>query len=129
MTAQCLCNSIQEVPTPQIKKTDDIKVRKNSAVNIQKKGHQNYLVAFFYSSLARKGIFNVVLPWLHFFRKKSASKVCSSGSAARYVQWGKSFSEVKIRYLKLRPSMFLSLCRLINMCYFDEILNLWTSFN
>ena len=70
MTAQYLCNSIQEVHTPQIKKPDDIKVRKNSAVNIQKKGHQNYLVAFFYSSLARKGIFNVVLPWLHFFRKK-----------------------------------------------------------
>ena len=57
------------------------------------------MVAFFYSSLARKGIFNVVLPWLHFFRKKSASKVCSSGSAARYLHWSKSFSEVTIEYL------------------------------
>ena len=34
-----------------------------------------------------------------FFRKKSASKVCSSGSAARYLHWSKSFSEVTIEYL------------------------------
>ena len=37
-----------------------------------------------------------------FFRKKSASKVCSSGSAARYLHWGKRFSEFTIEYLSKR---------------------------
>ena len=78
-----------------------MRIPKNT-VNIQKKGHQNYLVAFFYSSLARKGIFQCGLALAPFFSQKSASKVCSSGSAARYLHWGKRFSEFTIEYLSKR---------------------------